>query len=67
MAQPAQRSKLAAILIADGGEYSLLLMGVDEAVRVCALEASATRTAVDAESILCARGGKRHGALGARA
>ena len=65
MAEPGQRRKLARILIANVVEYGLL-MGVDEAARVCALEASATPTAVDAECILCTRGGKRHGGRGER-
>ena len=65
MAQLGQRRKLAPIVMPDVVEYSLL-MGVDEAARVCALEASATPTAVDAKSILCARGGKWHGAWGER-
>ncbi len=60
MAEPGQRRKLALILMADVGEHSLL-MGVDETARVCALEAGAIPTACGAESILCARGGKRHG------
>ena len=65
MAQPGQRRKLAPILMPDVVEYGLL-SGVNEAASVCALVASAISTAVDAESILCARGGKRHGARGER-
>ena len=65
MAQPGQRRKLSAILTADVGEYRLLMI-VDEATRVCALDAIAIPTAVDAQSILCARRGKRHQAWGER-
>jgi hypothetical protein len=65
VAQPGLRRKLAAILMTDVGEYRLLMI-VDEATRVCALDAIAIPTAVDAQSILCARGGKRHQAWGER-
>jgi len=65
VAQPGQQRKLAPILTADVGEYCLL-MGVGEASSVCALEASAFPTAVNALSILCARRGKRHGSWGER-
>jgi hypothetical protein len=65
VAEPGQRRKLARILIANVVEYGLL-MGVNEAARVSALEASATPTAADSQSILSARGGKRHGDRGER-
>ncbi len=57
MEQPTKR-KLAAILMADAVEYGLL-MGVDEAARVRALEASATPTVVSTGSLLRAKAGVR--------